>query len=123
MTNVSLAEAYLVKAQKRLKMLDVLLAEAAYSDVVREAQESRYAVPILNREAGISHSGIPDPSSRTADPSYGNASATSSGSASAPGGRTVSATYCLPSSRYVMGVPTAMPGRSADASSLPVFLS
>ncbi|MCS6908396.1 MAG: HEPN domain-containing protein [Anaerolineales bacterium] len=37
--SVSLAKAYLEKAQKRLKILPVLLAEEAYSDVVREAQE------------------------------------------------------------------------------------
>lgn len=39
MTNLTLAQSYLVKAQKRLKALAVLLAEEAYSDVVREAQE------------------------------------------------------------------------------------
>ena len=39
MTNVSLAQSYLIKAQKRLKILPVLLDEVAYSDVVREAQE------------------------------------------------------------------------------------
>ena len=39
MTNGSLAESYLFKASKRLKILPVLLEEEAYSDVVREAQE------------------------------------------------------------------------------------
>jgi hypothetical protein len=39
MTNTSLAQSYLLKASKRLKILPVLLAEAAYSDVIREAQE------------------------------------------------------------------------------------
>lgn len=39
MNNLALAHSYLVKAQKRLKILDVLLAEEAYSDVIREAQE------------------------------------------------------------------------------------
>ncbi|RMH03787.1 MAG: HEPN domain-containing protein [Nitrospirae bacterium] len=39
MTNESLARSYLKKAADRLKVLDVLLAEHAYSDVVREAQE------------------------------------------------------------------------------------
>jgi len=39
MKNLSLAQSYLVKAQKRLKILDVLLKEDAYSDVIREAQE------------------------------------------------------------------------------------
>ncbi len=38
-TNRSLALAYLEKAEKRLRVLDVLLEEKAYSDVVREAQE------------------------------------------------------------------------------------
>lgn len=35
----TLARSYLLKATKRLKILDVLMAEEAYSDVVREAQE------------------------------------------------------------------------------------
>lgn len=39
MTNVTLAESYLLKALKRLKILEVLMTEEAYSDVVREAQE------------------------------------------------------------------------------------
>ena len=39
MTNGSLAESYLFKASKRLKIPPVLLQEEAYSDVVREAQE------------------------------------------------------------------------------------
>ncbi len=39
MTNEDLAKSYLIKAEKRLKILDVLLKEEAYSDVVREAQE------------------------------------------------------------------------------------
>lgn len=39
MTNVDLAASYLLKAQKRLKVLDLLLSEEDYSDVVREAQE------------------------------------------------------------------------------------
>lgn len=39
MTNRSLAEAYLAKAEVRLEVLDVLRRRAAYSDVVREAQE------------------------------------------------------------------------------------
>jgi HEPN domain-containing protein len=38
-TGRSLALAYLEKAQKRLRVLEVLLEEQAYSDVVREAQE------------------------------------------------------------------------------------
>ncbi len=39
MTNESLARAYLVRAEKRLKALAVLQDEGAHSDVVREAQE------------------------------------------------------------------------------------
>lgn len=54
MTNVSLAAAYLVKAQKRLKILGVLLDEAAYSDVVREAQEIvELALKGMLRQVGI----------------------------------------------------------------------
>ena len=39
MTNISLAKNYLIKTDKRLKVLDLLLEEEAYSDVIREAQE------------------------------------------------------------------------------------
>lgn len=39
MTNESLARSYLKKATDRLKVVDLLLKEGAYSDVVREAQE------------------------------------------------------------------------------------
>ena len=39
MTNMSLARSYLMKAEKRLKILEILLKEEDYSDVVREAQE------------------------------------------------------------------------------------
>jgi len=39
MTNETLAESYLKKAEARLKALAVLKAEGAYSDVIREAQE------------------------------------------------------------------------------------
>jgi hypothetical protein len=35
----TLAESYLEKATKRLRVLDVLIEEEAFSDVVREAQE------------------------------------------------------------------------------------
>jgi HEPN domain len=38
-TNFTLAQSYLLKARIRLKILQVLLDENAYSDVVREAQE------------------------------------------------------------------------------------
>ena len=54
MTNVSLAQSYLVKATKRLKILPVLLAESAYSDVVREAQEIvELALKGMLRQVGI----------------------------------------------------------------------
>lgn len=54
MTNVSLAQSYLVKAVKRLKILTVLLDEDAYSDVVREAQEIvELALKGMLRQAGI----------------------------------------------------------------------
>lgn len=54
MTNVSLAQSYLIKAQKRLKILAVLLDEAAFSDVVREAQEIvELALKGMLRQVGI----------------------------------------------------------------------
>lgn len=39
MTNTSLAQSYLIKATKRLRILQVLADDGAFSDVVREAQE------------------------------------------------------------------------------------
>lgn len=39
MTSIALAQSYLIKATKRLKILPVLFKEEAYSDVVRESQE------------------------------------------------------------------------------------
>jgi HEPN domain-containing protein len=39
MTNLDLALSYITKARKRLKVLDVLLDEQDYSDVIRESQE------------------------------------------------------------------------------------
>jgi len=39
MTSVTLAHSYFDKAHKRLRALTVLFEDAAYSDVVREAQE------------------------------------------------------------------------------------
>ena len=39
MTNNDLSSSYLNKAGKRLKILDLLVNDEAYSDVVREAQE------------------------------------------------------------------------------------
>lgn len=54
MTNLSLAQSYLVKATKRLKILPVLRDEEAYSDVVREAQEIvELALKGMLREVGI----------------------------------------------------------------------
>jgi len=53
-TNLSLAQSYLFKARKRLKILPVLLEEEDYSDVVREAQEIvELAEKAMLREAGI----------------------------------------------------------------------
>jgi len=54
MTSVSLAQSYLLKATKRLKILPVLLEESAYSDVVRESQEIvELALKGLLRQAGV----------------------------------------------------------------------
>ena len=39
MTSISLGASYLEKAATRIKVLELLLREQAYSDVVREAQE------------------------------------------------------------------------------------
>jgi hypothetical protein len=39
-TNLSLAQSYLLKARSRLKVLQILFDEGDFSDVVREAQES-----------------------------------------------------------------------------------
>lgn len=57
MTNVSLAQSYLIKAEKRLKILQVLLDDAAYSDVVREAQE----VVELALKGMLRHVGVEPP--------------------------------------------------------------
>jgi len=54
MTNQTLAQSYLLKATKRLKVLDVLLKEEAYSDVVREAQELvELALKGILRQLGV----------------------------------------------------------------------
>ncbi len=54
MTNVSLAQSYLIKATKRLKVLTVLRDEEAFSDVVREAQEIvELALKGMLRHVGI----------------------------------------------------------------------
>jgi HEPN domain-containing protein len=53
-TNVSLAQSYLLKARSRLKILQVLLDEEAYSDVVREAQEIvELALKGMLRQVGV----------------------------------------------------------------------
>ena len=39
MTNITLAQSYIKKATDRLDILDLLFKKAAYSDVMREAQE------------------------------------------------------------------------------------
>ena len=54
MTQLTLAQSYLQKARKRLKILDVLLNENDYSDVVREAQEiTELALKAMLRAVGI----------------------------------------------------------------------
>ncbi len=54
MTNKTLAQSYLLKATKRLRVLSVLLEEDAYSDVVREAQELvELALKGVLRQIGI----------------------------------------------------------------------
>lgn len=54
MTTEGLSKSYLVKAKKRLKILDVLFQEEAYSDVVRKAQEIvELALKGLLRYVGI----------------------------------------------------------------------
>lgn len=54
MTSLPLAQAYLVKATKRLRALAALRREDAFSDVVREAQEIvELATKAVLRAAGI----------------------------------------------------------------------
>ena len=54
MTNNELARSYLFKAGKRLKVLDLLLQERDFSDVIREAQEVvELAQKALLRQVGI----------------------------------------------------------------------
>jgi len=54
MTNISLAQSYLIKALKRLKILAVLLGDEAFSDFVREAQEIvELALKGMLRQVGI----------------------------------------------------------------------
>jgi HEPN domain-containing protein len=53
-TNTSLAQSYLQKARSRLKILQILLDEKAYSDVVREAQEIvELALKGMLRQVGV----------------------------------------------------------------------
>jgi len=54
MTNKTLAQSYRIKAEKRLKILPVLLKEEAFSDVIREAQEIvELALKGMLRQIGI----------------------------------------------------------------------
>ena len=54
MTNNELARSYLFKAGKRLKVLDLLVQEKDFSDVIREAQEVvELAQKALLRQVGI----------------------------------------------------------------------
>jgi len=54
MTNKTLAQSYRIKAEKRLKILEVLLKEEAFSDVIREAQEIvELALKGMLRQIGI----------------------------------------------------------------------
>lgn len=54
MTNLSLAQSYLTKARVRLAVLTVLFDAAAYSDVVREAQEIvELALKGILRQIGV----------------------------------------------------------------------
>lgn len=54
MTNTSLAQSYLTKALTRLKVLELLLDETAYSDVIREAQELvELALKGMLRQVGV----------------------------------------------------------------------
>jgi len=53
-TTDELARSYLAKARVRLKVLDLLMAEEAWSDVVREAQELvELALKGMLRQVGI----------------------------------------------------------------------
>jgi HEPN domain-containing protein len=54
LTNLDLAQSYTMKAKSRLKTLDVLLGDANYSDIIREAQEAvEVATKAMLRRAGI----------------------------------------------------------------------
>lgn len=61
MTTEDLARSYLFKAEKRLKILDLLLKEKDYSDVIREAQEAvELSLKAMLRAVGIEPSKIND---------------------------------------------------------------
>lgn len=54
MTNIDLAKSYMIKAISRLKILEILLKEKDYSDVIREAQEIvELAQKAMLRQVGI----------------------------------------------------------------------
>jgi HEPN domain-containing protein len=54
MTNKTLAQSYRVKAEKRLKILEVLFKEEAYSDVIRKSQEIvELALKGMLRQVGV----------------------------------------------------------------------
>lgn len=61
MTAANFAQSYLIKAGKRLKILELLLHEEDYSDVVREAQEIvELSLKAMLRFVGIEPPKIPD---------------------------------------------------------------
>jgi len=54
MTNKTLAQSYLTKCRTRLKVLDLLMDEKAFSDVIREAQEAvELALKGILRQVGV----------------------------------------------------------------------
>jgi len=54
MTNSELARSYFIKATKRIKILPILKDDGAYSDVIREAQETvELALKGMLREVGV----------------------------------------------------------------------
>ncbi len=57
MTNITLAQSYMIKASNRLDILDLLLKKKSYSDVIRESQE----IVELALKAMLRHIGIDPP--------------------------------------------------------------
>lgn len=54
MTNTTLGQSYLIKARARLRILPVLAEQAAWSDVIREAQEIvELALKGILRQIGV----------------------------------------------------------------------